>query len=378
VKIGIVTQSYYPRFGGVTEHVHHTAKELVRRGHDVTVITSHFRGEGPADLPVERIGHNLLIPFNRAFVDFTIGWNLEKQLRALFLRHRFDVIHTHCPAAPSLPLLAVAAAECPQVGTFHMTGRNRLQEVFREPLARRMNRLNARIAVSPTALECAEHYFGGEYVQIPNGVDVARFDPANEPFETWRSADRVNVLFVGRLDPRKGVELLIAAVPEIVRRTGGRARVIVVGDSYLRSRLEASVPAEVRADISFVGAASAADLPRWFATADVFVSPATGNESFGIVLLEAMASGCPIVCSDIPGYRAAVDTNAVFHAPGDVDALATAVAGLVLDERRRAELAVAGRKRALEFAWPNVTERIEAVYRTVLGVPAPAAARSAA
>ena len=99
--MGIVTQSYYPRFGGVTEHVHHTAKELVRRGHDVTVITSHFRGQGPADLPVERIGRNLLIPFNRAFVDFTIGWNLEKQLRALFRRHQFDVIHTHCPAAPA-------------------------------------------------------------------------------------------------------------------------------------------------------------------------------------------------------------------------------------------------------------------------------------
>jgi phosphatidylinositol alpha-mannosyltransferase len=232
--------------------------------------------------------------------------------------------------------------------------------------------------VSPTALECAEHYFGGDYVNIPNGVDVARFHPDNEPFPESRSNDRVNVLFVGRLDPRKGVDLLIGAVPEVVRQTGGRARFIVVGDSYLRSRYEASVAADMRQHVTFVGAASAADLPRWFATADVFVSPATGNESFGIVLLEAMASGCPIVCSDIPGYRAAVDSNAVFHPPRDTGALADAVASLVLDERRRDAHAVAGRKRALEFAWPNVTERIESVYRTVLGVPVLSAARSAA
>jgi phosphatidylinositol alpha-mannosyltransferase len=127
MRIGIVTQSYYPRFGGVTEHVHATATELVRRGHDVRVITARFKDELNAGLQVERIGRNVLIPYNRAYVDYTVGWNLKAQLKALFRRHAFDLIHTHCPAAPSLPLLAVAAAECPQVGTFHMTGRNRLQ-----------------------------------------------------------------------------------------------------------------------------------------------------------------------------------------------------------------------------------------------------------
>src|SRR4029450_13505953 len=147
VKIGIVSQSYYPRYGGVTAHAHHTAKDLLLRGHDVTVITSHFRNEQPAVLPVARIGRNVLIPFNRAFVDFTIGWRLEAQLRELFRKHRFDLIHTHCPAAPSLPLLAVAAADAPQVGTFHMTGRNRVQDFFRTPLARRTERLGARTAV---------------------------------------------------------------------------------------------------------------------------------------------------------------------------------------------------------------------------------------
>ena len=390
MKIGIVTQSYYPRFGGVTEHVHATAMELTRRGHDVRVITSRFRfnesSERDHGLPVERIGRNVLIPYNRAYVDYTIGWKLERQLRTLFRRHNFDLIHTHCPAAPSLPLLAVAAAECPQVGTFHMTGRNRLQELFRGPLERRMIRLDARIAVSATALECAQHYFGGAYKVIPNGVDVDRFHPDNEPFEQWREADRINIVFVGRLDPRKGLDDLIASVPGVVERTRGRARFLIVGDSYLRRRLEASVRSDMRSHVTFVGAVPVADLPRWYATADVFVSPATGNESFGIVLLEAMASGVPVVCSDIPGYRSAVipDYNGVLHAPGDVGALTDALSRLVDDDDRRTTLRINGRRRALEFAWPRVTDAIEGVYQTLIERPpvaqvtGRAAARSAA
>ncbi len=378
MRIGIVTQSYYPRFGGVTEHVHATATELVRKGHDVRVITARFKEERDAGLRVERIGRNVLIPFNRAYVDYTVGWNLKAQLKALFRRHAFDLVHTHCPAAPSLPLLALAAAECPQVGTFHMTGRNRLQDMFKAPLARRMERLDARIAVSATAEECAEHYFGGTYRVIPNGVDVERFHPDNDPFEQWQSRDKVNIVFVGRLDPRKGVNHLIAAVPRVIERTRGRARFLIVGDSYLRNKLEASVQPDMREHVEFIGAVPAEDLPRWYATADIFVSPATGNESFGIVLLEAMAAGKPVVCSDIPGYRSVVvpGQNGVLHAPNDVESLADALSGLVDDEDHRTTLSINGRKRALEFAWPRVTDEIEAVYQSLVGRPPVVSTRS--
>jgi phosphatidylinositol alpha-mannosyltransferase len=386
LKIGIVSQSYYPRFGGVTEHVHATAVELSRRGHDVRIITSRFNSDRDEGVAVERIGRNVLVPFNRAFVDYTVGWRLKHQLRALFHRHDFDVIHTHCPAAPSLPLLAVAAAECAQVGTFHMTGRNRLQEMFRGVLSRRMVRLDARVAVSATAEECAQHYFGGAYSVIPNGVDVDRFHPANEPLEAWRADDRINIVFVGRLDPRKGIEHLIAAVPEVVTRTRGRARFLIVGDSSRRRMLEATVPPDMREHVTFVGAVPATDLPRWYATADIFVAPATGNESFGIVLLEAMAAGRPVVCSDIPGYRSVVvpGQNGLVHEPGDVDGLADVLCTLVVDDERRAMLSANGRKRALEFAWPRVTDAIESLYQKLLGLPAaerrvdPPAERSAA
>ena len=371
MKIGIVSQSYYPRYGGVTEHVHHTAAELRRRGHQVTIITSHFR-RGAADRApgVERIGYNILIPFNGAFVDLAVGLRLKSQLRRLFRTYDFDVVHTHAPLVPTLPLLAIQAATCAQVGTFHTTGnRSAMLAWARGYLTPVVEKLGARIAVSNTARDYAAEYFPGEYHVIPNGVDIERFHPSVKPFDEWVEPGRINILFVGRLDPRKGVHYLIAAMPEVVERTGGRARLLIVGDSYLRSRLERSVPPAVRGHVRFLGHVPGTDLPRWYATGDIFVSPASGNESFGIVLVEAMASGRAVVASDIPGYRSVVSPgeNGVVVPPGDVPALARAIAALANDPARRRALAENGRAHALGFSWPCVTDRIEAVYRHVLG-----------
>src|SRR5436309_227663 len=154
-------------------------------------------------------------------------------------------------------------------------------------------------------------------------------------------------------------------MPEVVARTRGRARLIIVGHSVLRPRFEAAVPAAVRDHVHFVGRVPSADLPRWYATGDIFVSPATGGESFGIVLVEAMASGKPVVASDIPGYRCVVspDRNGLLAPPGDPERLAHALASLALDPARQAELARRGRERALEFAWPRGADQIETLYR---------------
>jgi phosphatidylinositol alpha-mannosyltransferase len=369
VKIGIVSQSYYPRFGGVTEHVHHTALELRRRGHDVTIVTSRFRNGDPPGPGIERVGTNILIPFNRAFVDFTVGVNLRGELRDVLRRHEFDVLHTHCPTSPSLPVIAIQTACCPQLATFHTTApRSLLQDLFRGYLARVVEKLDARIAVSNTARESAEMYYPGEYHVIPNGVDVERFHPSTPPFDEWREEGRINILFVGRLDPRKGVPLLLQAMPEVVRRTGGRARLLIVGDSYLRPKYEAAMPGSLRSHVQFLGHVPIDDLPRWYATGDVFVSPASGNESFGIVLIEAMAAGRAVVASDIPGYRSVVipGVNGDVFPAGDREGLASALVRLVEDPPRRAQLATRGRARALEFAWPRVTDRIEALYRDVV------------
>ncbi len=336
----------------------------------MVIITSHFRpGEADHAPGVERIGHNLLIPFNGAFVDLAVGLRLKGQLRSLFRSHDFDLEHTHAPLVPTLPLMAIQTATCAQVGTFHSTGNpSRLLDLARGMLTPVVERLDARIAVSNTARDYAAAYFPGTYHVIPNGVDLERFHPAVQPFEEWRQKDRVNLLFVGRLDPRKGVHHLLAALPEVVERTRGRARLLVVGDSYLRPKLEARVPAVLRDHVRFLGHVPSADLQRWYATGDIFVSPASGQESFGIVLIEAMACGRPVVASDIPGYRTVVTpgVNAEVVPPGDVPALARSLVSLIEDPERRANRAEAGRTRAQEFSWTRVTDRIESVYREVL------------
>ncbi|MGH7730627.1 MAG: glycosyltransferase family 4 protein [Candidatus Eiseniibacteriota bacterium] len=371
MRVGIVTQSYYPRYGGVTEHVHHTALELRRRGHDVTIITGRFRDRRETEpaTAVEHVGTNVLVPFNQAFVDLTIGFGLRRRMRRRLRAGAFDLLHIHNPNTPTLPLLAIEEARCATVGTFHSTGgRSFLQDTFREWLGRSVARLDTRIAVSRTAEASARLYYPGEYTIIPNGVDVDRFRPDVAPFETWRDEGHVNLLFVGRLDPRKGLHLLLAAMPEVCARTRGRARLLIVGNSVLRPGLEARVPAAVRDRVRFLGHVPSADLPRWYATGDIFVSPASGNESFGIVLLEAMAAGRPVVATDIPGYRSVIQQgeNAEAFPPGDVASLARALVRLIEDPARRAELARRGRARAMEFAWPRVTDRIEAVYRQTL------------
>ena len=370
MRIGIVTQSYYPRYGGVTEHVHHTAVELRERGHDVTIVTSRFRqGEAENAPGVVRIGYNLMIPFNGAFVDLAVGMRLKAQLRSIMRAYAFDLVHIHAPVVPTLPLLALQAAECTKIGTFHTTGGpSRLLRWTRGLLEPIVNRLDGRIAVSNTAREFAARYFPGEYEVIPNGVDVVRFHPGVAPIEQWRDPDHDNILFVGRLDPRKGVQLLLDCMPEVVERTRGRARLLLVGDSYLRLKYQASVPASMHKHIHFLGHVSSHELPRWYATGDVFVSPASGNESFGIVLLEAMAAGRAVVASDIPGYRSVVapEVNGVVFPPGDRLALARTLARLVNDPERRVVLGARGRARALEFAWPRVTDRLLAVYREAL------------
>jgi len=382
VRVGIVSQSYYPRYGGVTEHVHALAGELRKRGHEVTVITSRFRrGETGDANGVRRIGYNILVPFNRAFVDFTVGWGLKGQLKRALRELDLDLVHVHCPTAPTLPVFAIQVSDRPTVGTFHSTGgRTALQDLFQPVLGPLIGKLRGRIAVSPTAQETAELYYPGAYHVIPNGVDTERFHPLVQPFPQWRDPDHVNILFVGRLDPRKGVQDLIAAMPEVIERTDGRARLLVVGDSYLRPQIEAQVPEAARRHVHFLGHVTSAELPRWYATGDLFCSPATGNESFGIVLVEAMAAGRALVCSDIPGYRTVMTPgeSAATFPPGDVRALARTLAQLVEDPARRSRLAEAGRRRALEFSWPRVVDRIEAVYRQALEPRATLAGHSAA
>ena len=371
MKIGIVTQSYYPKPGGVTEVVHYTAKGLRRLGHDVTIITTRY-GACPIKEPgVIRIGRNILFPANGAWTNVTAGWRLGRQLEEIFRRERFDIIQTHCPLVPTLPALTLLAdrSESRLVGTFHAAAeRNMLYALLRPLVEWGARNLDHRIAVSEPCRDFAAKYFPGEYEIIPNGIDSGRFNPGIAPVEGLRDG-KLNILFVGRMDRRKGLPYLFRALPLIQRCIPRLVRLILVGEGSLRRKVMPRPISLGGAEIMPVGRVDAELLPRYYASADIFCAPATGRESFGIVLLEAMAAGIPLVASDIPGFRKVITggKDGFLVAPGSPEEIADAVVRIASDPEMAARMTAAGREKALEYDWSLVTARLEKSFLRVLG-----------
>jgi phosphatidylinositol alpha-mannosyltransferase len=365
MRVVQVTQSFHPRPGGVTEHVDHVSRELRRRGHDVSVVTADFARDGAGEPEIIRLGRNVLVPINGAWVNMTVGWNLQGKLRRILDSLQPDVIHTHCPLAPTLPLmtLGVAPPGSLVVGTFHAAARQNLgYRIFGGLLEKSAARLDVRIAVSDAARSLAASYFPGDYTIVPNGVDCERFSPSQLPFPDLVD-DAFNILFVGRMDKRKGLKYLFRAVSIASKRTPRRLRLIVVGDNGPRRHLLPKVDDSV--DVVFRGIVDRDLVPRYYATGHMFCSPAIGRESFGIVLLEAMASGLPVVGTAIRGYLSVLkpEVNALVVPPKDPTALADAIVRLAGDEPLRWRLRRAGISFAQSYRWERIVDRLEAVYR---------------
>jgi len=370
LNVAIVTHAYYPQYGGVTEHVHHVALELRKRGHRVTIITCGHRNANHADGDdVIRLGSNMLIRYNKAYVNLTMGWNIYGRMRRLLCRGQYDIVHVHCPLVPVLPLAATRTAQDTLIfGTFHASAASSAGYLLFKPFLKKYHqRLDGRIAVSSPARDFVHKYFGGDYRIIPNGVDPSRFTPSNEPIEELADGT-LNVLFVGRPDPRKGLEYLIRAMEIVRSRCKSSVRLVVIGDGPRRSMYEAMVSEEHRNSVIFLGGVSGDLLPRYFSSARVFCSPAIGNESFGIVLLEAMASGVPVIASDIPGYRTVVTNGeeGFLIRPKDPEALAKTILLLLNDERLREDMGARGRQKALRYSWASVAQQTEQYYFDVI------------
>jgi len=382
LRVGIVTQAYRPAVGGVTEHVAATARVLRLRGHDVTVVTSRFRAASEPEPHVVRVGRNLLVRYNGAENNMTVGLGLPGRLAGVFRARRFDVVHVHCPVSPILPLLALQLARCPVVATFHSAVMSELPfRLFGRFLLPLYRRIAHPLAVSEIARECAERYFPGPIEILPNGVDRSRFRPALPRLE--RYDDGVpTILFVGRFDPRKGIPELMAACERLARE-GRRFRLVLVGDGALRSNIERLSRGALRGRVHFEGNVGHDHLPRYYASADIFCSPARGGESFGLVLLEAMATGVPVVATDLPGHRSVITpgVEGITTPPRDPDALAAALGRLLADASLRARMGACGVDRARAFGWEHIVDRLEVIYRSLVpgadraGAPAePAAA----
>ncbi|GAC1649697.1 MAG: glycosyltransferase family 4 protein [Gemmatimonadaceae bacterium] len=349
--------------------MHFFAREARAAGHHVDIITSQILGAEP--LPhVIRLGRSQPVYANGSMARITVGMGLRRQMRRVLRRGRYDIVHVHSPLTPVLPLLAIDEANCPVVGTFHTYfDRSFGYTLFRRYCQRRLNRLDAAIAVSHSTTVALERYFDAEWQIIPNGIDVSLFSP-NVARPPEIRGDVPAILFLGRLDPRNGLKTLIEAFRN-VRGAARRAQLIVVGGGPLLDHYVKAAGSDP--DVTFVGSVLK-ERPGYYAHSQVYACPTT-KASFGITLLESMACETPIVCSDIMGFRDVVAhrREALMVPCGDSRAVADALVELLDDEGLRSRLGTVGRERALLYSWPRVTDQVLALYRRVLGLVSAAA-----
>jgi phosphatidylinositol alpha-mannosyltransferase len=366
MKVGLVTPYVYPLPGGVTQHVRYLYENLRLRGHDVRILSSSHGLQRASEGDIIRIGKGFSLPVNGSVGTITLSPRFISQVREMLEREQFDLLHFHEPFVPFLSPIILRLSTSVNVATFHAYGGfSPSYEFGRRAMRGYADRLHGRIAVSGAAKHFIERYFPGDYKVIPNGVDIDRFQRA-VPLARWQDGPS-NILFVGRFEPRKGLLDLLKAY-RILKKTGCDCRLLVVGTGPLWREARRYVASARLRDVEFLGRVSDEEKAQLFRTADVYASPATGGESFGIVLLEAMASGTAIVASDIHGYKGVVrrGREALLVPPREPKAIAGAIARLLNDDELRAEMAAAGRHRAEEFSWPRVTAKVDAYYGVVI------------
>jgi phosphatidyl-myo-inositol alpha-mannosyltransferase len=369
VKIALVSPYDYPYPGGVTEHVRNLAEQFLARGHEVHVIAPS--SADPNSLPerpiLHRVGRPVSIPANGSVARITLPMSGYLRVKQLLTFQGFDIVHLHEPMMPALPLTVLHHSPTINVGTFHAFGRTNRAYFYGKPVLKpHFNRLHGKIAVSRVARDFVGRHLPGGYRVIPNGIDFARFATRLEPIDRFED-DRLDVLFVGRLEKRKGLEHLLRAWP-LVRREMPNARLLVVGGGRRLEGYRRWVRSHAWNDVHFIGHVSAQDLVRYYQTSDVFCAPSTGQESFGIVLLEAMASGRAIVASRIPGYAEVLEDGAegLLVEPKSSTALAAALIRLLGDADQRRAMGERGRAKASLYDWSRVAERVLDFYEETI------------
>jgi phosphatidylinositol alpha-mannosyltransferase len=365
MRVGLVCPYSLDVPGGVQNHVRDLAEALIGLGHHVSVLAPSESD----DLPpyVVPVGRAVPVPYNGSVARVSFGPVTAARVRRWLHDGAFDVLHLHEPATPSVSLLALWAAECPVVATYHTSNeRSRALSATAAILRPSLEKVSARIAVSEHARDTLVTHVGGEPVVIPNGVYVDRFASAG-PRAEWRG-DAGTVAFVGRIsEPRKGFEVLAQAFGQVAAdRPGCRLLVVGGGDVAVARDL---LPDGVRDQVLFLGPVADHDKAAALRTADVYVAPNTGGESFGIVLVEAMAAGTTVLASDLPAFRRVLADGACgeLFATGDADELASRLTGLLDDPARREALDAAARTVVRRYDWATVAGRILRVYETVAG-----------
>ncbi|MEU1980380.1 glycosyltransferase family 4 protein [Nocardia sp. NPDC019395] len=363
MKIGMVCPYSFDVPGGVQAHVVELAQVFRERGHRVSVLAPASDGTELPDFVVSA-GRAVAIPYNGSVARLSFGPTAYTRIRKWIEGNDFDVLHIHEPNAPSLSMLALKIAEGPIVATFHTsTTKSLVLSTFQGVLRPYHEKISGRIAVSELARRWQVEALGSDAVEIPNGVDVQAFSRA--PLLPGYPRRGGTVLFLGRYDePRKGMQVLLGALPSLVARHPDVEVLIVGRGDEDRLRREAGPLAR---HLRFLGQVSDTEKASAMRSADVYVAPNLGGESFGIILIEAMAAGTAVVASELDAFRRVLRDGAagVLIPTGDSEALADALDGLLTDDDRRADLVRTATRVVGSYDWPVVAEQILRVYETV-------------
>lgn len=370
MRIGMVCPYSFDVHGGVQAHVLQLAEVFLAGGHQVSVLAP-ASADASTRLPdfVVSGGRAVPIPYNGSVARLRFGPATHRKVKRWLQQGEFDVLHLHEPNAPSVSMLALMIAEGPIVATFHTsTTKSLTLSVFQGMLRPLNEKIVGRIAVSDLARRWQMEALGSDAVEIPNGVPVSEF--ASAPLLEGYPRPGRSVLFLGRFDePRKGMAVLLAALPRLVAEFPD-VEVLVVGRGDEQELAEQA--GACAANLRFLGAVDDATKASALRSADVYCAPNTGGESFGIVLVEAMAAGTAVVASDLDAFRRVLnDGEAGRLVPvDDPDALATSLIELLGDDRARQRYVAAASAAVQRYDWSVVAGEIMRVYETVSGIGA--------
>jgi phosphatidyl-myo-inositol alpha-mannosyltransferase len=366
MKICLVSPYDFAREGGVNQHIIALAEEFRSQGHVVKIMAPSSADEeeiAHSDPNIYRVGNVVPIKANGSVARITLSLTLSGQIKEILKREQFDVVHLHEPLMPALPLTVLVHSKALNIGTFHAFAQSNIGYYYGRYVMRYfVSKLDGRIAVSIPAYEFINQYFRGYYEIIPNPIDLSRFQKPAEPLPQFNDG-KLNILFVGRFgERRKGFKFLMRAF-NYVREQMPNTRLIVVGKGDTKGYLRYLRHHNIQ-DVVFTGFVPDEELARYYKSAHVFCAPSTGGESFGIVLVEAMATGLPLVASDIPGYASVVEhgKQGLLVEPRNEQMLAMALIRMLADSDLREKMAAEGLEKASQYSWRKVSQHVLDFY----------------